>query len=710
VTSRPLQLIRGMVGRPAKVALIALIAVMVSAAGAMSLRLPSDADSSSSGQRWKSVTWRLQLFGRKIARDIPELSWSELWDMTRAPGGFGLEAFVARGVSLDGSVKSPHVGDTDIVIGAHLYKERCSSCHGGEGAGWHAPALNRPGYAHGDSDLAIYKVLRDGLPNSAMVTPGLSRLERWQVIGYLRSLQIGSATSKPAAVFHVDVTSAQLRSVDASTEWPTYSGSVNGHRYSELADITPANVSQLRMLWSHQFESTGTIEATPLVVNGVMFITLPPANVVAIDVKSGKAIWTYTRTIPADLPLCCGVVNRGVAMLGDTLFLGTLDGYLVAVNARTGRPMWEKLVADPDAGYTLTGAPLIAGQLVVVGTAGGEYGIRGFVDAYDPTTGDRRWRFQTIPSPGDVGHDSWKNDAWKTGGGPTWVTGSYDPSLDLVYWGVGNPAPDFSGDVRPGDNLFTNSVIALHADTGRLAWYFQFTPHDEHDWDSTQTPILADIPIKGELRRVVCWPNRNGFYYVLDRTTGKFITGIPFVEINWASGLDANGRPVLTATSRLSVVGQLVRPGANGGTNWQNPAFDPARSVVFVPATEGASVFTKTLDVRRGENGLYMGSSGIATPTTEVVRALDAATGVKKWEYFSPRSDALGYSGLLATRGGLVFGASGGNVFALESETGHERWAVPLGGHTRSAPVSFSREGRQVIAVTAGQTLFLFGL
>jgi alcohol dehydrogenase (cytochrome c) len=698
-----------MVGRPAKVVLIALVAVMVSAAGAMSLRLP-DADSSSSRQRWKSVTWRLELFGRKMAGEIPELSWSELSEMTSAAGGFGLEAFVARGVSLDGSVKSPHVSDTDIVTGAHLYKERCSSCHGGEGAGWHAPALNRPGYTHGDSDLAIYKVLRDGLPNSAMVTPRLSPLERWQVIGYLRSLQIGYETSKPAAAFHVDVTSAQLQSQDASSEWLTYSGSVNGHRYSTLSGITPGNVSQLRMLWSYQFESTGAIEATPLVVGDVMFYSLPPATVVALDAKSGKAIWTYTRTIPADLPLCCGLVNRGLAMFGDTLFLGTLNGYLVAINARTGRPMWEKLVADPEAGYTLTGAPLIAGQLVVVGTAGGEYGIRGFVDAYDPTTGDRRWRFNTIPSPGDVGHDSWKNDAWKTGGGPTWVTGSYDPSLDLVYWGVGNPAPDFAGDVRPGDNLFTNSVIALHAHTGQLAWYFQFTPHDEHDWDSTQTPILADITVNGQLRKVVCWANRNGFYYVLDRATGKFITGIPFVGINWASGLDANGRPLLTATSGLSVAGQLVRPGANGGANWQNPAFDPARSTVFVPATEGASVFTTTVDVRRGANGLYMGSSGVATPTTEVVRALDAATGKKKWEYFSPRADALGYSGLLATRGGLVFGASGGTLFALESESGHEAWTVPLGGDTRSAPVSFTRDGRQVIAVAAGRSLFLFGL
>jgi alcohol dehydrogenase (cytochrome c) len=699
-----------MVGRPAKkIVMVALVAIVVSAA-AMSLRVQSDAGSSSSGQRWQSVTWRLELFGRKIGGDIPELSWSELWQMARTPGGFGLEAFVTRGVSLDGSVKSPHVQDDDIMIGARLFKERCSSCHGAEGVGWHGPALNRPGYLRGDSDLAIYKVLRDGLPNSAMVAPGLSPLERWQVGGYLRSLQIGGATPKPAAALHVDVTSAQLQSIDASSEWLTYSGAVNGQRYSRLAEITPANVSQLRMLWSHQFDNTGKIEATPLVVNGVLFVTFPPANVAALDVQSGNVIWTYTRNLPADLPLCCGLVNRGVAILGDALFLGTLDGYLVAINTRTGQPIWEQLVADPYDGYTLTGAPLIADRLVVIGTAGGEFGIRGFVDAYDPTNGARRWRFQTIPGPGEVGHESWKNDAWKTGGGPTWVTGSYDPSLNLVYWGVGNPAPDFSGDIRPGDNLFTNSAIALHADTGQLAWYFQFTPHDEHDWDSAQTPILADIIINEQPRKVICWANRNGFYYVLDRATGKFLAGVPFVELNWASALDSNGRPVLTAMSGLSVAGQLTKPGANGGANWQNPAFDPARSMVFVPATEGASVYTKTLDVRRGENGLYMGSSGIATPTTSVVRALDAATGMKKWEYVSRGADALGYSGLLATRGGLVFGASGGTVFALESATGNERWNVPLGAETRSAPVSFTRESRQVIAVTAGRTLFLFGL
>jgi alcohol dehydrogenase (cytochrome c) len=399
-----------------------------------------------------------------------------------------------------------------------------------------------------------------------------------------------------------------------------------------------------------------------------------------------------------------------VAVHRDTVFLGTLDGYLVALRANTGEVLWEIPVADPHQGYTITGAPLAGDQAVFIGTAGGEFGIRGFLDAYDPTTGSRIWRFNTIPGPGEVGHESWKNDAWNTGGGPTWITGSYDSSANLVYWGVGNPAPDFAGDVRPGDNLFTNSVVALHADSGRLAWYFQFTPHDEHDWDSAQTPILADIAVDGRPRKVICWANRNGFYYVLDRVTGEFIVGVPFVELNWARGLDSRGRPILASHNESSSAGRLTRPGANGGTNWQNPAFDPVNALVFVPATEGASVFTRTTDARRGERGLYMGSSGIATPVIHVVRALVAATGAKRWEYFSPRVDGLSYSGLLATRGGLVFGASGGSAFALESATGRERWIVPLGGDTRSPPISFSRDGQQVIAVTAGRTLFLFGL
>ena len=373
-----------------------------------------------------------------------------------------------------------------------------------------------------------------------------------------------------------------------------YSGSYNGWRHTSLAEITPANVAQLRIRWIKQFDSNDPfIEATPLVIDGVIFMVVSASNVLALDAKTGDVIWEYKRPIPADLPLCCGRVNRGLAVHGSTIFFGSLDGYLVAINANNGKVIWQTLVASPSDGYSITGAPLVVNRSVVVGIAGGEFGVRGFLAAYDVSTGQQQWKFDTIPGPGEVGHETWENDAWRTGGGPTWNTGSYDPSTDLLYWGVGNPSPNFSGDVRPGDNLFTDSVIALHASTGKLAWYFQFTPHDEHDWDSAQTPVLADLLINGVVRKVICWPNRNGFYYVLDRVTGEFLAGVPFVEVDWAKGLTSTGRPILSDVAKVSTAGRRTRPGVEGGTNWQNPAFDRKRGSIFVPATESSSVFTK---------------------------------------------------------------------------------------------------------------------
>jgi alcohol dehydrogenase (cytochrome c) len=662
----------------------------------------------SSAAQWQSVSWRIQLFARKATGGVPDLSWSDLREMAGSQGGFGLEAFVTRGVSLEGSVVNRRTTDDDVAIGSRLFAARCSECHGEAGTGRHAPALNEFGYARGDTDLAVYTVVRDGVPAAGMEPPQLSAPERWQVIAYLRQLQ--ADRPKPGvATLDIDVPAKQLVvGGGAEGEWLTYSGTVDGQRYSKLTELTPANVSKLRLLWSRQFNGIGEVESTPLAADGVMFVTLPPSTVVALDIDSGKVLWTYQRNMPRDLSLCCGKVNRGVGILGGAVYLGALDGYLVALNARTGKTLWEVRVAVPREGHTITGAPLVTDRSVVVGTAGGEFGIRGVVEAYDPITGERQWRFDTIPGPGETGHETWKNDAWKTGGGATWITGSYDPSLNLVYWGVGNPAPPFAGDVRPGDNLFTNSVVALHADSGRLAWYFQFTPHDNHDWDSAQTPILADVVIDGRARQVICWPNRNGFYYVLDRVTGEFLTGIPFVEQNWARGLDSRGRPLLTVSGGSSTSGRLTKPGGNGGTNWQNSAFDGR--LVFVPATEGETVYTSKPDPRPGARRRYLGSAAVVRTPIHVIRALEPATGAKRWEYFPPYPDDVGNGGLLATRGGLVFGASGGSLFALESTTGVERWTVPLGGGTVSAPISFVRRGQQVLAVFTGQTLFVFGL
>jgi alcohol dehydrogenase (cytochrome c) len=705
--------VRRIAGWAAAIALVAVVGLVAVAATVYR----NSAQGADSSDVWTTVSWRARLFALKARGGVPEFSWYELWQMTRHQGGFGLAAIIRDGVSIDGSVRNPFNSDNDHRVGGQIFHDHCATCHGQEGTGWHAPPLNHSGFDIGDSDLAIYKAVRDGIPNSPMIVPTLTVTERWQVVGYVRMLQLSdpkhAGNDKPAVT--LQVTNDQILAAGSkSDEWLTYSGSLDGRRYSPLTEITPANVSQLRVRWVRQFDpgEGNASAATPLVVGGMMFTTDPPSNVVALDVKSGSVLWRYKRNVP-DVPVCCGRSNRGLAVLGNVLYLGTLDGYLVALNAGTGAVIWQKQLVNWSDGYSITGAPLIVNGLVVVGISGGEFGIRGFLAAYDPETGQQRWRFDTIPDPGMPGHETWKNDAWKTGGGPTWVTGTFDPSLDLIYWGVGNPSPDFQGDVRPGDNLYTDSVIALHASTGKLAWHFQFTPHDEHDWDSNQTPILTDVMVKGTRRKVICWANRNGFYYVLDRVTGEFLAGASFIDQNWAKGLDAAGRPILIETEEFSTTGRLVRPGVAGATNWMNPAYDQQRGLVFVHASEGASVFTKAPNIRRGEKGLYLASAGsMLGVLVPVVRALDVATGAQKWEHYSPplKEAAARFSGLLATGSGLVFGASGWSVFALDSSTGRELWSVPLGGDTRAAPITFTVDGKQVIAVWAGRAMFLFGL
>ena len=665
----------------------------------------------------ESISWRAKIFVKKASGGIPELSWLELWRMTAREGGFSLGMVSEWGQSVDAALVNPFTRHEDLKAGRQLFREHCARCHGPDGGGYLGPSLARLGYKNGDSDLAIYRVLRDGVADTAMEPMHLSFVERWQVAGYLRTVQLHSDTGDDEPrTLNIHVGSGQItRANDHPGEWLSYSGSLSGWRYSWLSEITPASVSQLQLRWVYQSTtSEPKFKSTPLAVSNTIFVTEPPATVVALDAKTGEVIWKYERPIPLDLPIEVGKVNRGLAILDNSLFFGSLDGYLVALNANTGKVNWQTRVAKSSDGFSLTGAPLVVNHSVIIGVAGGDYGVRGFLAAYDVTTGRQQWKFDTIPGPGEAGHETWRNEAWKRGGGGTWVTGSYDPSLDLLYWGVGNPTPAFAGDERPGDNLFTNSVVALHASTGKLAWYFQFTPHDERDWDSTQTPILADLLIDGAERKVICWPNRNGFYYVLDRATGQFLVGTPFVEINWAQGLTSQGRPIPADTGTITEGGRVTKPGVIGGVNWQPSAFNPERRLIFVPAIEGQSVFTKSPAgrVTRGERGIFAGSGGsMVGPVIKVVRALNAATGAKQWEYRPPIGKTFGgFGGLLATAGGLVFGASGASLFALDAATGKELWYVGLGGDTWAPPITFTSGGGQLIAVWAGRGLFVFGL
>ena len=349
---------------------------------------------------------------------------------------------------------------------------------------------------------------------------------------------------------HAQVSFERLLNADEEPHnWLTYSGTYASTRYSLLDRITLANVGELELKWVFQAQSLEKFESTPLIVDGIMYLTEAPNTVVALDAATGRAFWDYRHNPSTASRPCCGRVNRGLAMLGNTLFMATIDAQLIAIDAINGQPVWRTEVADPGAGYAMTLAPLVVKDKVIVGVAGGEFGIRGFISAHDAETGEEAWKFYTIPGPGEPGHETWEGDtdAWQHGGASVWLTGSYDPELDQTYWGIGNPGPDWNPAQRPGDNLYSDSVVALDPDTGELEWHFQFTPNDDYDYDAVQIPVLADIDVGSfSSGRQMLWANRNGFFYVLDRTTGEFIRGEPFTDINWASGLGESGRPIET--------------------------------------------------------------------------------------------------------------------------------------------------------------------
>ena len=507
--------------------------------------------------------------------------------------------------------------------------------------------------------------------------------------------------------------------------WLTYSGDYAGRRYSSLDQITPANVKALEQKWVFQTDSVQKFEATPLVVDGVIYLTQPPNDVIALDARTGRVFWIYYYRPSPDSRACCGLVNRGLAILGDTLFMATVDAHLVAIDAKTGKPLWNTAVADPKARYSMTAAPLIVKDKVVVGVAGGEFGIRGFLAAFDARTGKEVWRFHTIPAPGERGHETWPpDDSWQHGGGPIWVTGSFDPALNLTYWGIGNPGPDWNPAQRRGDNLFSDSVVALDADTGKRKWHFQFTPNDSYDYDSVQVPVLVDAQWNGAARKLLLLANRNGFFYALDRATGEFLSGHPFVKVNWASGLDDRGRPV--ATPQPS--GAPVYPGVQGGTNWYSPSYSPRTGLFYVSAWQDyASVFSSEAVEYRPDQGFVGGGvkgpiAGAPNPTlrpspvnlwTEAagsgaVLALDIRTGAKKWEF---RMHDVTDSGILTTASDLLFtGGREGYFQALDARTGDLLWKASVGGSVSAAPVTYRLDGKQYVAIAAGHALFVYAL
>ncbi len=389
-----------------------------------------------------------------------------------------------------------------------------------------------------------------------------------------------------------------LKAEQEPGNWLMYSGSYSGWRFSRLNQITSQNVKNLRVKWLFQGRHIEKFETTPLVVDGIMYLTRPENAIYALDAVTGRQLWMYEHRNPERTFNCCGRVNRGLAILGTTLFMNTLDMHVIAVDAKSGRELWKTQMFDHTAagGYAAPGAPLIVKDKLIVGMAGGERGVSGFLDAYDPKTGQRLWRFNTIPQPGDPNFGTWNGDSWKTGGASTWNTGAYDPETNTLFWGTSNPWPDYFDDMRAGDNLYSCSVLALDPDTGKLKWFYQFTPHDTHDWDSTQNPVLVDTTFLGQPRKVLAWPNRNGFFYVIDRTNGKFLSAKAFVKQTWNDGFDfeKNGRPIVRPGMEPTPEGNdQVWPGIDGGSNWMAHSYSPLTKLLYVFAREERRVFTK---------------------------------------------------------------------------------------------------------------------
>jgi len=540
------------------------------------------------------------------------------------------------------------------------------------------------------------------------------------------SLAVALAIAGPAPA---QVTSERLLGAAAEPHnWLTYSGTYASQRYTTLAEIRPSNVADLELKWVFQAQSLEAFETTPLVVDGVMYLTEAPNTALALDARTGRPFWRYQYNPSADARPCCGRVNRGLAMLGQTLFMTTIDAKLIAIDAVTGQPLWQKTVADPAAGYAMTLAPLVVKDKVIIGVAGGEYGIRGFIAAHDAATGEEAWRFYTIPGPGEPGHETWADggDAWKYGGASVWLTGSYDPSVDLTYWGIGNPGPDWNPAQRPGDNLYSDSVVALDPDTGELEWHFQFTPNDDYDYDAVQIPVLVDLPTtSASSGKLMLWGNRNGFFYVLDRVTGEFIRGNPFVRVNWASGLDESGRPIETPQP----LGSVTFPGVQGGTNWYSPSFSPRTALFYLSAWENyGSVFRPAeseyvpgrtfvggipASPLAGANNLPGIRRGNINNWTEAlgngaIVALDPRTGEQRWRF---ATTDVSSSGILTTATDLLFTASrDGYVYALDARTGELLWRASPGGQGANGPISYAVGGKQYVAVGSGNGLFVFGL
>jgi alcohol dehydrogenase (cytochrome c) len=628
--------------------------------------------------------------------------------------------------------------------GRQVFVSRCAGCHGSDGNGGElGPAIATRLPSLTDDDLT--SLVRQGRSSAGMPAfPGLNDADVGALIRYLRTLRPRSGTAPTrmrvtlddgraidGLVLNQSASDLQLlgddrrihllrkssgdryRAVTSQADWPSYNGQANGSRYSPLTHITAANVGRMVPRWIFSIPNTSRLQVTPVVVGGVMYVT--SANeCYALDAGTGREIWHYQRQRTKGLVgNAAGGINRGVAVAGDRVFMVTDHAHIIALNRFTGVLVWETEMADWHQNYNATGAPLTVGNLVVTGTSGGDEGVRGFVAAFDQATGREVWRFWTVPGRGEPKADTWQGPGIEHPGATTWLTGTYDPDLDMLYWPTGNPSPDLIGDDRPGDNLYSDSVVALDAKSGKLKWHFQFTPHDVWDYDAQETPALIDATWENRPRKLLVQANRNGFFYVLDRTDGTFLLGKPYAaNITWARGLTREGRPIVVPDMEPSLEGKRVCPSLEGASNWYSTSFNPSTGLYYVQTNDKCGIFTKTPMVWEAGKG-YMGGSfkqAPDEPARRVLRAIDIRTGKAVWEL--PQTGAVeSWGGTLSTAGGIViFGEDSGALMAADASNGKPLWSFQTNQIWKASPMTFMFDNKQYVAVASGPNIIAFGL
>jgi alcohol dehydrogenase (cytochrome c) len=628
--------------------------------------------------------------------------------------------------------------------GRQSYVTRCARCHGTDGNGGETgPAITARVPLRATDELVA--LIRDGLPTAGMpATPGVDAGEAAALIAYLRTLTprggappervrltLTDGNDLSGLVINRGVGDVQVlgddlrlhllrtsgdrhRRVTSTVQWPSYNGTTAGSRFSPLTGIDTSNASRLQPKWMFTLPNTTRLQGTPVVFDGVMYVT-SGNEMYALDAGTGRQIWRYQRPrTKGVIGNAGGGINRGAAVSGDRVFMATDHAHLIALDRMTGALIWDTEMADFRQNYGATGAPLPVGDLIVSGVSGGDEGVRGFVAAYDYKTGREVWRFWTVPRRGEPGSETWQGNAIDHPGGATWLTGTYDAGLNTLYWPVGNPGPDFIGDARAGDNLYTSSVVALDATRGTLKWHFQFTPHDVWDFDAQQTPALVDMTWRGQPRKLLIQASRNGFFYVLDRTTGEFLSGTPFVQnLTWATGLTPQGRPIVAPDQAATPEGTRICPHVNGATNWYSTSFNPTTGYYYVQANEWCAIVTRTPTEWEAGKG-YMGGSFRVAPGSpaprRVLRAIDVQSGRIAWE-LPQNGGRNSWGGTLSTAGGVVFfGDDSGAFMAVDASNGRPLWHFQTSVFWNASPMTYLFDDRQYVATAAGSTIIAFGL